>query len=424
MIYEKNCKSHITVSGDDLCRPRVTVEQQKNEERSPNDCRTSLQTSKRHLYTLSRKIQRKKRLSAFMLMLLFSVSLFFVADHKLFHGTTRKHICSAAKDFVLSVSENENGSELRDIPQRTIYSLSFSDTKDTLLHNGGEVQSDAEPQELSASSVSSSVSGLFVDGTKLYPITKLDLSCDSIGSLSNETSFDVDPESLLNTTPKSLRDIPSTSEPLVLILHTHGCESYSEYKTAYPENAATRSEDTNKNVVQAGKVIAETLSDFGISAIHCETLHDKDSFINAYSESARSVKKYLEEYPSIRFVIDVHRDAIIRDSGESISACTQIAGQEFAQIMFVVGTNEQGHNHPSWQDNLSLALNLQESISESYPSLCRNINLRSVPFNQQLSSGYLLLEIGTSANTADEAMRSAQAFGQELARLIISNTVQ
>ena len=148
-------------------------------------------------------------------------------------------------------------------------------------------------------------------------------------------------------------------------------------------------------------------------------MHDESSFINAYSYSAKTVKRYLEEYPSIRFVIDVHRDAIIKDNGESIKAVTDIAGEDYAQIMFVVGTNELGHNHPRWQQNLSLAVRLQKEISKTYPSLCRSINLHNVPFNQQLSDGYLLLEIGTSANTLEEALRSARAFGENLARVIL-----
>ena len=133
------------------------------------------------------------------------------------------------------------------------------------------------------------------------------------------------------------------------------------------------------------------------------------------------MRKYLEEYPSIRFVIDVHRDAIIRDDGESIKAVKNIGGQDYAQLMFVVGTDEKGHKHPNWKNNLSLALELQQSMEDTYPGLCRSINLRDVPFNQQLSDGYILLEVGTSANTLDEALLSARAFSENLARVIYEN---
>lgn len=422
LIYEKKCRPHITVSKNELCGPRVTVaDLPPKKECVEKKSVGGIEKSKKHLRTLSRKIQFKKRLSVIALTVCVCVFGFFIADHKIFDGITRNRLFSAVKGIVFSDSGYE--SKHVTVPERTIYSLSFSESSEKLQSSYDKTPSVpiSKVETDVSSTVSTSVSELSVDGTKLYPISKKDLSAGDIYALSNETGFKIDVNPLLENTPKSLENIPVTSEPLVLILHTHGCESYSQYETAYPEGTETRSEDTGKNVVQAGRVIAETLSDFGIPAIHCETLHDKESFINAYSESSKSVKEYLEQYPSIKFVLDVHRDAIIRDDGESISACTEIAGQDFAQIMFVVGSNEQGHNHPLWKDNLSLALHLQQSISESYPTLCRSINLRSVPFNQQLSDGYLLVEIGTSANTLDEALRSARAFGQEFARMIISN---
>lgn len=259
----------------------------------------------------------------------------------------------------------------------------------------------------------------FADGVKYFPITHLDLSADDIFSLTNETAFSPDVEYLANQTPAALQNINLSNGPLVLIVHTHGEECYSSDADMYPQNDTSRSTDISKNVVRVGEEIANTLDSFGIEALHCTKMHDSESFINAYSSSAKSVKEYLREYPSIKIVVDVHRDAIIRDDGESIAAVTEIAGEEYAQLMFVVGTNELGHNHPDWQDNLTLALNLQKSLDSTYPSLCRSINLRNVPFNQQLSSGYLLLETGTSANTLEQALRSARAFGENLARAVM-----
>ncbi len=259
----------------------------------------------------------------------------------------------------------------------------------------------------------------FADGEKYLPITYRDLSSDSLFDLSNETSFLPDVKTLSEQTPKALLNINRNDGPLVLILHTHGEECYTQHVGMYPENEATRCSDTERNVVRVGREIANTLEDFGVGTIHCTKMHDSESFINAYSSSASSVKQYLKDNPSIRVVVDVHRDAIIRDDGESVAAVTEIAGEEYAQLMFVVGTDELGHNHPDWRDNLSLALRLQKSLDNTYPTLCRNMNLRNVPFNQQLSSGYLLLEVGTSANTLEQALRSARAFGENLARSVM-----
>lgn len=379
-------------------------------------------------YVVKVKKHRKKR-RAITFLTLFSAIVFFV-----FSGFSKTDFVEGAFQKVYSLFSFHDGAKHEQsvsfpdyTEKRTIYTLTFAE--DQNFPNGDEVLeeyapsenvSDTNDKEISQTLavVSQSAPASSSDGIKYFPITALDLSCENPLTLSNATSFDVKADSLLQNVPKSLENLTVSSQPLVLILHTHACECYSEYTTSYPENEATRCDDTDKNVVRVGKEIAQTLSDFGIASVHCEKLHDKESFINAYVESAKSVSEYLEKYPSIKFVIDVHRDAIIHEDGESVKALCNIAGEDYAQIMFVVGTNELGHNHPNWRENLTLATALQDRISSSYPSLCRSINLRNVPFNQQLLDGYLLLEVGTSANTLSEALRSARAFGVELARLI------
>lgn len=318
--------------------------------------------------------------------------------------------------------KTEDYLENNSLPEvRTLYTMQYTQssekaTADVVQDAVGE-KGIAQMEEVAAAG-STHVEG-YVDGTRLFPIKALDLSAKDIYSLNNETTFDPDVRYLSQTIPSSLENIDTQNGPLVLIVHTHGTECYSKSTDMYPEGEESRSDDTSENVVRVGEEIAATLNNFGIETIHCSTMHDKASFINAYTSSAKAVRGYLEEYPSIRFVIDVHRDAIIRDDGESVKAVSEIAGEDYAQLMFVVGTNQLGHNHPEWQENLSLALLLQKEMSQTYPSLCRSINLRDVPFNQQLSDGYLLLEAGTSANTLDEALRSARAFGENLARVIL-----
>ena len=126
----------------------------------------------------------------------------------------------------------------------------------------------------------------------------------------------------------------------------------------------------------------------------------------------------MEQYPSIRFVIDLHRDSISSPDGSASAPVFSYAGEEAAQLMLVVGTNAAGANHPNWSDNLSLALQLQKKLSDDYPGMFRRINLRMASFNEQLSSGYLLLECGAFANSRTQAERAAKLFGTGLARLI------
>ena len=312
---------------------------------------------------------------------------------------------------------------------KTMGKMNFPDDIETtplLKKDSNSEQKKVETdRELQSVPVTSSLNAAIEsDGEVFYPITKADLSAQAVTVMNNETVYEPDMEKLSNTFPKALENFSVNSdEPLVLIVHTHAGECYTKHLDMYPEDENTRSENTDENVVRVGREIAETLENYGINTLHCTKLCDRESFIDAYNVSHDTVKEYLEKYPSIRLVIDVHRDAIIKQSGESIKPVVNIAGQEYAQLMFVVGTDQSAHSHPDWEDNLSLALCIQKESEKRYPGLFRPINLRTVPFNQWLSNGYLLLETGASANTLEEALLSAQAFGHILSVVLNQNSI-
>ena len=259
------------------------------------------------------------------------------------------------------------------------------------------------------------------DSAVLYPVIKSDLRAKDLCSLSNETRYPPDVQSLMQMTPGALQDLSLDGNPLVLIVHTHGTECYNECAADgyYDASQPVRNEDISQNVVSVGTSLAEVLNDFGISTIHDTTMCDKDSFVRAYKTSAALVKSYLEQYPSIRFVIDLHRDSISSPDGSAAAPLFSFAGEEAAQLMLVVGTNAAGASHPNWSDNLSLALHVEKQLSADYPGMFRRINLRSASFNQQLSNGYLLLECGAFANSREQAERAAKLFGTGFARLIL-----
>lgn len=277
-------------------------------------------------------------------------------------------------------------------------------------------------EEIAVESMSSGPIG--ADGEILYPVVSRDLSCDNVHLLSNQTSYEPDTALLMSKVPSALQSLTVKSgEPLVLVIHTHGTEAYNECSTEgfYSSSLAVRSENTSENVVGIGRKLVSVLNDFGIPALHSEKLCDKESFIHAYSTSAAEVKAYLKKYPSIRFVIDLHRDSIESADKTKTNPSVTIAGKEAAQLMFVVGTDEAGANHSLWQNNLSLALTLQSEISSDYPGLFRKINLRTASFNQQLSNGYLLLECGSCASSYEQAQTAVEMFATGLARVIKSH---
>jgi stage II sporulation protein P len=202
------------------------------------------------------------------------------------------------------------------------------------------------------------------------------------------------------------------TEPTVLILHTHGTESFrGDYKAWVP----WRTTDPDHNMVRIGREVARVLELGGIRVIRDTTLHDYPDYNSAYSSARKSIRQYLEEYPSIRLVLDLHRDASDDDQNQLTTHAT-VAGQPASQLMFVVGTDAGGLYHPRWQENLALALKLTVLLEGEDPGVTRGISLRQQRFNGDLTPGSLLVEVGAAGDTLDQALLAANA----LARAILA----
>ena len=234
----------------------------------------------------------------------------------------------------------------------------------------------------------------------------------------NTTGVDIDVPSLLaEGLPFT---IEQSSEPQVLIYHTHGTECYSDSDSGYyiKENDSTRSTDTSKNTIRVGDAIAEVLNNNGIVTINDRTMHDKDSYTGSYSRSEKTVREYLEKYPSIKVVIDGHRDSITQSNGTKIKPTAEINGKKAAQVMVLAGC-ESGDvtNYPNWMENLRFNLLLQRRLEGDYPGLARTMSFKSCKYNFNIINGSILLEIGTEANTLDEAIYSGQLIGEALVKV-------
>lgn len=258
------------------------------------------------------------------------------------------------------------------------------------------------------------------------PIIPMDLSLSSEGStyIYNSTGYSPDLKALLasdlskNSNPLY---ISNTQAPLVLILHTHGTEAYSkDGAISYLDNGGeiARSENTSQNVVAVGAVMSEILNQNGIPTLHCTLMHDQLQYKDSYSRAEATIKQYLEKYPSIKLVIDLHRDAVIKSSGELVRPVSTVDSKPTAQVMCVVGSDWGGDDCPSWQNNLSLALRLRDSLNSKYGNLCRPTYLRSSTYNQELAPYSLLLEVGACGNSLEEAQRAAELVAIELIPLI------
>ena len=232
-------------------------------------------------------------------------------------------------------------------------------------------------------------------------------------SIAGACSYRPDKQALL-TRPSAL-SIPEDG-PAVLIVHTHSSEAYTmEAGFEYPESDALRTLDERYSVIRVGDEIADILTEAGISVLHDTQPNDYPNYNGAYERMRQTIEEYLAEYPSIRMVLDVHRDAAEDADGNPVALTAEIDGEACAELMLVVGTDEGGLTHPDWQENLANALKVQALLNRAAPGLCRNLDLRTERFNQHETPGSLLVEVGASGNTLAEALRAARIFGQALA---------
>lgn len=216
----------------------------------------------------------------------------------------------------------------------------------------------------------------------------------------------------------------NSDEPQVLIMHTHATESYETVDRAWCDpNYSARNTDTSQNMVAVGAEMARTLNAAGINTLQDATLHDYPSYNGSYEKSNATVRSYLEKYPSIKVVLDVHRDAIQREDGTRVKPVVEIDGQKAAQVMIICGADLNG-NLPNFKQNLRFASRWQDQMETLYPGLARPVLFDYRYYNQDLTTGSLLIEMGGHGNTLQEAIYSARLVGKALAALFTAEAGQ
>ncbi len=200
-------------------------------------------------------------------------------------------------------------------------------------------------------------------------------------------------------------DIDYSNKKDIVIFHTHTCESYTATDAEqYEPSGNFRTIDLNHSVARVGSVLTENLTKLGYNVIHSTTYHDYPAYTGSYTRSMATVKSILQENSSIENVIDLHRDAIGSDS--SYGPTVQIGDERVAQLMFVIGTNGGGLEHPNWEQNLKLAVKVQEKAEEMYPDLFKPMIVRNSRYNQNLAKGACIIEVGATGNTLEECNAS------------------
>lgn len=213
--------------------------------------------------------------------------------------------------------------------------------------------------------------------------------------------------------------ISVNEKPQVLIMHTHTTEAYEPYvRESFDPSFNYRTTDETKNVAAVGEAICEKLENAGIAYIHDTTIHDYPSYTGAYERSAETVKAILEEYPSIKVVLDIHRDAIGTDTSIT-QPIAEIGEKEAAQIMIISGCDDGTMGMPDYMFNFRFACRLQEQMETMYPGLTRPVLFDYRRYNQNLTTGSLLIEVGSHGNTLEQAVYAGSLFGDALVQVLL-----
>lgn len=303
--------------------------------------------------------------------------------------------------------------EAPQIPANGIFSP--EDEEETEAVTSEETVSAAESGEEIPASTDGSVKGKVI--SRYISPYNAPLSYDGV-YMKNSTDLTVSIKELLEAslTFKIARD----SSPQVLIIHTHTTETFmSEDADYYTDAFSSRTRETDKNMVSVGEIVAERLNNVGIKTLHDTTEHDYPNYTGSYSRAAKTITGYLNKYPSIKVVLDLHRDAVTSGDSDKVKLVTEIEGKKAAQVMLVMGSQSGSvTNFPNWKENLKLAVRLQRKIEQMYPTLARPLSLMPKNYNESLTAGSLLIEFGTDANTLAEAHYSAELVGNALAELL------
>lgn len=245
------------------------------------------------------------------------------------------------------------------------------------------------------------------------------INLDRAGQVQNKTSVsntDLYAESRLLPEFR----ISLNGEPQVLIMHTHTTETFEPFeRSAYDANFNYRTTDCTKNMVMVGDAITAQLEAVGIGVVHSAEIHDYPSYTGSYARSAETVKAILKQYPTIKVVLDIHRDAI-GGNGVIKQPVAEIGGRKASQVMIISGCDDGTMGMPDCMQNFRFACLLQQQMETDYPGLTRPVMFDYRKYNQDLTTGSLLIEVGSHGNTLEQAQYAGELIGSSLARALMS----
>lgn len=209
--------------------------------------------------------------------------------------------------------------------------------------------------------------------------------------------------------------------PRVLIYHTHTWEAYEmTEETQYTLTETWRTKDERYNMVRIGEELTRSLTQLGFEVVHDRTAFEPPTLSSAYTRSLAMLEERLGAGEQYDYILDVHRDAY---SGTYNGANSiQSDGKSLAYVMMLVGkgtgaTNSGFDERPDWPKNLDLAQRITDSMNAQVEGVSREVKIKTGRFNQHVSTGALLIEVGNNRNTLEEALGSCDVIARAIAQV-------
>ena len=239
-----------------------------------------------------------------------------------------------------------------------------------------------------------------------------------------ELSYTVETPSPVVDTSLRVEVIRSTEEPpltgkRVLIYHTHTWEAFEQVEgNRYEETEKWRSKDASVNMVAVGDALTAALEALGCTVVHDETAFEPPDLSTAYQRSLAMLEERLAAGEGYDLYIDLHRDAVA--SASTIKRTVNVAGEEIARFMVLVGKGQGYDVKPDWQANYAIAEQLTQSMNRQVEGLCRDVKVKTGRFNQHIAPCCVLIECGLNYNTLEQVLAGvpylAQAISETLAQ--------
>lgn len=253
-----------------------------------------------------------------------------------------------------------------------------------------------------------STTGNSILGETIKKLTPFSLKNESVAKMTQEEIAELNKVSAAYD--PSLKKTLDSSKPEVLIFHTHTTENYSER-----EGLTT---DNDFNVSGVGDVLGKELEEgYGISVLHDKTNHSV-SYNESYKRSNETLNKILNEYGDFKVIIDLHRDGVNGARAEELKSVytMNLNGQDLAKMMFVTAPNSSRYGA-----NKTFVENLYNIGTDLFPGLIRDVHVidpAATAINYSLSDNFILIEVGSNVNTAQEAKLTAKYIARIIAEHI------